>query len=702
MAGVINKIRSKGAIVVTIVGVALASFILSDLFQNAWRVYQGEDTPDVLAKVGDKRIKADEFKFRIDQQEYLAQMNGQPADREQITGQVWDQIINEIIYDKEFEKLGIKVTDAEFKDMVSGPQPDPTAMSIFQNADNMRSVLQQAEKDPNMKFRLQMAERYLIRNRMTTKYNNLLRNGLMVSKAEAKRKKAEESMTANIEYVAVSYSSLADKDFKPTDADYNEVYNQYKEEFRQRNPEAIINYVAIPKSATKRDTMAGYKYLNDLAADFKKSTDDSSYAAGRNRSAQRFDFVYKNRSELDPKEAEILGNAKKDSVYGPILSGKVLKLIKVNNIQKNDTAPFVKIRHILLQPKSPGDTTQAYMDFQALKATVTKENFAMKVMEKSDDQRSKMMGGDLGWYRWGMFGTNTELDKKLKKATKGQIFGAKSAAGYHIVEVLDRSTDGIRLATIGYDMEPGKETMDSLMTIAERLRLEAGNDTAKFNNLAKAKKLVTKQSQPITPGSNFIDGMAGGTIKGLVSWALMKDAGDLFDRTYDSDNMILTGYLVSKVEEGYKPMALVKAQLKDRVMARLKAKKIKEKLAAAAKGKSDMTQIQTAYGSGAFSNTADGVSFASGFITGIGQDPFLVGKIFGLKPNQVSAPIVGKGGVYVVKVISFGEVPATDDKAIEEYRISLQQNRRASFIGKFQQGLREYAQVKDYRFKHGY
>lgn len=705
MAGVINKIRSKGVIVVTIIGLALLSFVLSDLLNKLYTIVQGGDTPDLLANIGGKRIKAIEFKNKVEEQFALAStnqsQNSPPPDRERIASDTWKQLINETLYQSEYDKLGLKVSNAEFDDMLYGPTMDPIAQSVFGSQDQIKQVITMAEKDPTMKFRVQQAEKYIAATRLTNKYNALIKGGVFVSKAEARKKYEEEQKSINFKYLAVNYAAVADKDVKPSDADYNEVYNENKEEFRLKTPEAVINYVQVLKTPTSRDTAKAKEYLIAKRSGFAETKVDSAFAASHNKSSFKFDFSYKNRGDIDPVDAEKIVGAKVDSVIGPFVSGRVMKLIKLSDVTSSDTAPFVKIRHILIQPKgpSPADSLTAFNDFQTLKATVNKDNFTQKVMEKSDDQRSKMSGGEIGWYKWGTFGQNTELDRVLKRAAKGQIVGGKSAAGYHIVEILDRSTEAIRIATIGYDIEAGSETIDSLNALLQVLVSESKGDTVKFGKLAKDKKLVINTSTPLVPGTSMLGSLGGGTIKSLIGWALIKDEGTFFDRIQESDNALVAGYIKYKLDEGYKPMAFVKNQLQERVMAKLKSKKIAEKLNLL-KSKGSLEAIKEAY-QGAFVNNAERVTFASGYVAGLGQDPILVGKAFGLKVNEVSKPIIGKTGVFLVQVTAINEPEKKDEKGMEEYRVSLQANKRNNYIGKVQQGLIDYADVKDYRYKHG-
>ena len=706
MAGVINRIRTKGSLALLIlIGVAMASFILTDVLQRVSDIVRGS-SPTAVGVVAGEEINYNYFKFRVDQATALAQLNQdpnnpQPIDPNRISNDTWAQVVNEIIYQKQYEPLGLKVSKEEYQDMLLGPEPDPQATQMFGDRNSMNQVLQQAEKDGNLKFRIAMAEKYLIENRLRRKYEALVKGGIFVSKAEARRRHQEENTRYTFDFLAVNFAAIADSTMQVSESDFSRFYQENIEEFRQNVPQTAISFINLPKVATRRDSATAFNYLAGLVQEFKKTDNDSIFAVDNNRSDQSFPFEFQQRAELDAETAARIQGITIDSVVGPFLSGNQYKVVKLTDVARRDTAPFLKLRHIFIRPKgnTAQDTFQAQMQAQIQTSLINTDNFAGYVQSLSDDGATKQQGGDLGWYKYGTLGK--KFDAQVKKLQKGQIAAIMSDFGAHIVEVQDRSTEGVRVATIAHDIVPGQQTLDSLMTLAENFRV-AVSDTATFVKKAAEMKLPVTSNQVAQPGSSFIGGIYGTGVKDVIVWALNADVNKVSDRVFETENGMVVAVVNEKLERGYRSLNSVREQIRPRVLAAKKAELIVNRFKTAVKNNADLMQMRNEYGPGAYTNTAADVSFASGYIPGIGSDPLLIGALPGLKVNQVSKPIVGKTGVFVVKITAISEPEKLDDKALEEYRFTQQQNKRNQYLNKVQQGLRAHAEIVDMRYNFGY
>lgn len=709
MAGIINKIRDKGSMVLLVsIVVAMSSFILSDFLTSGLRVWEaGDESRTQIGKVGDRSIAYTEYENMVKYSEQQAQNNSRGEMDEytkaRLAKETWERMIQEILYGKEYESLGIdptKMSEAEMQALLQQPQ----VLQLFGGSfTNVKEAYKQAEtpQGARLKQQLQQIEYELMKSAYQDKYRTLLQSGVFVSKAEAKRKYKNQNEKRNFSFLAVNYSAIPDGEVKPSEEDFNNYYQAHQEEFKQDKTESVVRYVSFPVSATRADSLVAYQYLDAIRADFQKSPDsksDSTFAISRNRSMQKFDFVFKNKSELDKATADRLAKVKEDSVLGPFIEGGAYRLIKVSDFQNNDTMPSCKIRHIELRP-IPGEDTLALLDrAKKLRAEVTKDNFEELVKRESMDERSKGNKGEVGWYKYGMFGK--DVDKAIKKAQAGQILAPiKGPQGYHIIEILDRSTVGLRLATIAHDIEPSKATLDSVKKTLDDL-LSKMPDTASFNKQTSQAKLNAMTSQPLSPEGDYIQGINDISLtREIVRWSLEAKPGTMCPKVFTGNNIFAIAYVKAVYKEPYKLLADVKTEIKQKVMNELKAKKIKEKLDKAKGG--DLEAIKNAYGNGAFVSKAEGVTFEQGNIQGVGSDPILVGKVFGMKANEISKPIVASTGVYVVQLTSVEEAPM-DDKALEQYRGNLTQAARQQFVQNAEKGLRDYYKVKDSRHKFGY
>ena len=78
-------------------------------------------------------------------------------------------------------------------------------------------------------------------------------------------------------------------------------------------------------------------------------------------------------------------------------------------------------------------------------------------------------------------------------------------------------------------------------------------------------------------------------------------------------------------------------------------KKKGEALAERMSGKS-ITQLSSEFDQGTL-DTIRNVNFGTQLLPGIGDEPDVIGRVVGMQVGDVSAPIVGRSGVYVVEVI---------------------------------------------------
>ncbi len=114
-----------------------------------------------------------------------------------------------------------------------------------------------------------------------------------------------------------------------------------------------------------------------------------------------------------------------------------------------------------------------------------------------------------------------------------------------------------------------------------------------------------------------------------------------------------------------------------------------------------MEEIKTAYGAGAFVSNATDITFESQSIPSIGNDPYVIGRICGMKKGTTSKPIVGKNGVYIVQVSEVTEPVALDENSLKGAKKGQAQNGQSQLRNRINQALLKMADVKDERWKAG-
>ena len=124
---IIQGIRDKGAaIVIVVIALSLIGFILMDAKQGANKMFGSNSTN--VGKVNGHDIEQAEFNKRVkDQETQEEQRSGSKVAPDriiQIREQVWNDIINESIFYKEADKLGINFTDKELSVILSSEDKD--------------------------------------------------------------------------------------------------------------------------------------------------------------------------------------------------------------------------------------------------------------------------------------------------------------------------------------------------------------------------------------------------------------------------------------------------------------------------------------------------------------------------------------------------------------------------------------------------
>jgi peptidyl-prolyl cis-trans isomerase D len=720
MAGIINSIRQHVNIVIAAIGVAMVGFILSDVIARL-PFFAGGGIPTNAGVVAGQEIDIKDFQLRVDREKAIREaVNQQPLDdqgRKGVEDEVWRQLVDERLYKKEYATVGLTVTDEELNDMLVGNNLHPLVRQQFQQSgpmdDNtirqqMRSFIKSLNKDKKAAVQAQqfaLFERQLIDMRIREKFQKLLGAPAFVSKAEARRNLQDERTTASIAYFAVNYGSIADSTAKIDEKDLQNYYNVHKEEYLQRESEVVIRYVLFPIAATKADTQAITQDLLNLKASFRNQTtsaEDSTFAYVNSDVDGRTASVTLHPSELDPATQLRVAGLPVDSIVGPYLEGNSMKVTKL--VQRGpDSVMHYKLRHIFMRPKAATAQDSQTVQQQVLQVLSNvgndKDKFIQAASQISEDPQSKPKGGELGWFRYGSFGA--KFDKYLRAANlrPGQIAGpVESEIGYHILYVEEADRTVIRTATISKSLQASDATVRTTERAAEKFLREA-TDAEVFEKMVEKEGYDLRTSNPISGNRTSISGIPDA--KEIVRWALenKRESGEIGPRPFLTEGGFVVTYIYKKLNEGYLPLEEVTERIRPQVINEKKAEMIKAKLATLKYTSFD--QLRTLYGPTAISSQSTNITFNGYSIPGIGSEPAVQGAIFGLKLNQVSSPISGLTGVYLIKLTELN-APKPTDAEVDAYRQSQAGAKRNVYTTRVANAIREDAKVKDNRFFFGF
>jgi peptidyl-prolyl cis-trans isomerase D len=318
-------------------------------------------------------------------------------------------------------------------------------------------------------------------------------------------------------------------------------------------------------------------------------------------------------------------------------------------------------------------------------------SFDEMVMKYSEDPGSKSKGGEYKWFPKG----------QMVKPFENAVFNAKGPGlvptlveteyGFHILKVTDtKSNKKFKLATIEKEIVPS-EGRDKAYNVASNFASTV-KDSSSFRAAAKKDSLPIQKFDNLTAESPYVNNLSNP--RELIQWSLVKGGEGDISPVFQIGEQYVVAILLKQRKEGVAEVDEVKDEVKQKVLAQKKAELIIEKLS---KTQGTMEKKAEAYGPSATVGVANDVTLASGSMQGVGQEPAIVGTVFGLVPGKRTVPLKGDYGVAVLELIKITEAPAVADYST--YKNNLISNRKSSITTDIESAIKEDADIEDNRVK---
>ncbi|MEM6630031.1 MAG: SurA N-terminal domain-containing protein [Bacteroidota bacterium] len=697
----LSRIRNNIGLVAVIIAVALLGFIMTDLFSSMGN--QVNRVPDV-GTIGGESVSIQEFSDRY--QNTLSQYGGalNEAQQANIMDNVWNTLVSEKALDQELDKVGLEISGDELHDMFTGENINPIVRQYFvppgeqPDPTKIQNQLQTIIENPDAIGQFKEFEDYLANQRSKEIYENMLRAGYLGSKAASRNRYIEQNRTVDLELVGINYATVPDSLFDISDSELNAYIGNHSNEYKQEAA-TFIEYVSLPINPTEADTLRAFEEMVKTRPRFTDTPDDSTFMAGLSQTP--YNSSFRNIISLQENLRDSLVNAEQGQVLGPIAFGGLWKLFKVVDTREEEDT-YVKLNHIFIRPvgSDPSDTTEARSEARNLLSQVNAGNFSSMVNEHTQDYVSKRKDGELGW-----IGKNNPYGEAFFEAVQKLPIGTtvrgpfKSTQGFHLVQVVGKTQKEFVLAEVESEIYASSETRNAVFSDINQLANQAQNVLkGDLDSAASAADVQLSRSNPLDESTNQITGLPGG--RKLVLWAIEADKDDFSEITQIGDNFVYAK-VTDKRSKGVQSLAEVRAIVTPKVLNEKKAAYILDKFKGITLGE-DLQAVKDALGDGAFTSNANGISFQSASIPGIGADPYIIGKASKLNVGQLSAPLQGANGVYVLKGVNVQEAVELDDESLATKRDTDASNDKTSILPKFRQALVELANVKDNRHKAGY
>ncbi len=702
---IIQQIRERGAVaVIILIALSLIGFILMDSGRGG---AGGMVSPsDAIATVNGSKISYERFLDQSQQFEQYYQMQGRPVDdmtRQEIYTQAYQNLVDGELVTQELEKLGLMVTEKEFDNILYGENPaeflrreftDP-ATGAF-DAAKARQAMAQLKRSNNAENKAMIENMYLqplMENSVRNKYFSLIQNSVYVPKWLLEKTLADNSSAANMQYVMVPYTSIADSAVQVTDADIIAYAGKRKSEYETKDKTRSIAYVAFNFSANAQDTAAILAELNGLKAEFATTPDPGGFV-NINGSTLSFFDGYNQSSKIQIAQKDSILATGLNAVYGPYADGNNFVLSRVVDVKT--LADSVKARHILVSFADP-QTQQPKLDDAAAKAKADSieglikggADFDALARQLSDDVGSRELGGDLGYFSSGTM--VPEFNDFCFSGKTGDMGIVRTQFGYHLIQIRDQKNFGpaYKVAYLAREIEPSAETINDAMNAANVFASKANNFKS-FEKTVSEDKLNKLLAPDVAENAYQIPGL--GSNRNLVKEIFKADVGDVLEPV-QLDNQFVVVAVTAEQKAGMPSAAklrpLVESMVRNEKKGALLAGRFGKPTSLEELATKEKTQVQR----------ADSISMGTPVIGGAGFEPKVGGYAVGKNNlNKVSEPIVGVNGVYVVKPEAQYAV-ANASQTAESIKTQFIQQQRNSFMYASLQALRQAADLTDKRSK---
>lgn len=563
----LEKIRKRSVLLLVIIGAALVAFIIGD-FLNSGRNIFGDGT--TVAKVDGEKI--DYLAFQQRYSEFTEQnKNASQQDAATVQNQVLGTMIQETLFNEEYDALGIDVTDAElsnymYKQMAMRDQDfaqtlgqlaqslagNEKANALLGNAASQEMMVQSIRKiifNPNQ-FGLTSEQVKAAQDWWLTKENDateqlkqakfgmLFQGAVQANALEIEAMKAQRMNSYDVQMVAIPYASLKDDDYKVSDEEIKAVYNAEKNRFALDEEARLAYYITVPVVPSAADLQKADKFLARV--------DSALHASQGLEGVRQFNELSINERKARQSELASLGMDAKQFADSAAV-GQISKIYTRGDnrtiyrlLSKNSEIDSVKV---VVAPVEGDKKKQdaALADLNAgktvkdVKADTTEIDIfaALQQGAMTDEQKAKLLAASDEYFVLDSTDKGAAICKVIEKKAPKTV--------YNIGEV-------------SFVVDPSKDTRANLLNDLQKFLDKNNTAQAFFDNAAKAEHSYTAMRDVVLSSQAMLGNSVKNSSK-LIHW-LFKDAKEGEVSAIQQDNDVLIVVALAQVyDDGFRPLS---------------------------------------------------------------------------------------------------------------------------------------------------
>ena len=711
----LQKIRSKGVLLVSIIALALFFFVAGDLFRGLESIFQHSNQQ--VGEVDGKSVSIQDYQKMIDDlQTYyeIVQQKSSFSEDElnRIKDEAWQTHVQSQLIQKQCDELGLAVSDEEISEVVRSGYNQMLQVPVFMNQQTGRydystvntflteykKLKDSGSQIPELyekiyKYYL-FAQRQIRDQLLTQKYQVLLSNCFLSNPVEAKQSFEGRASEADLLLAAIPASSVKDDAVTVSDDELKAKYNEEKEKYQQTVETRDIKVIDIQVVASEADKQAAEADLAEAAAKLAAATTNTAAGNAVRQAASLIPYsdVYKTKDAFPNMITANLDSTAVGTVTKPAFDFMTNTYYAYKVLGKTTQPDSVLFRQIGVIGKDEADiASKADSIMTALSNGADFKEIAKKYNQVGDSAwmtsaqfENAALDADNTLYINTLYGMSANETKKLSLENGATLIlqvlqTANPVTKYNVAAVVKE----LRFSDDTYSKEYNKFSS----FVAENTTLEQVEANALKNGYN------VRPIEDITTSAHGIAGIRAtrDALKWVFDDAKVGDISQLYE-CGSNDHLLLVALTgINKV--GYRSMDKVKDLLTNEI-------KQDKKVAQLYETAKNVKNIQEAKKMpNAVVDTIKHVTFsAPSFIPSTGSSEPLIGAVAAKTAKGAFAtPVKGNNGVYLFQVLNKTQTSEKLDEKSEQKSLASTNFRIAT--NAILNTLYLKANVKDNRYK---
>lgn len=660
----LQKIRSKGPLLVIVIGLALFAFIAGD----AWKVLQPHQGKQDVGEVNGEVLSAQDYQKMVDElSEVIKLTNGLNSLTEDqlnnVKDQVWQSYVNNKLIAEQAEKLGLKVTDAEIQSIIDQGTHPLLMQTPFRNPqtgmfdkDMLKKFLvdyanlnasqmpaQYVEYYQKMGAFWQFVEKTLAQSTLAEKYQNLVTKSLISNPVAAEDAFNSRTEQSDLLLAGVPYSSINDSTVQVSDSEIKDRYNEKKEQFKQLVETRDIRYIDVKVVPSDADRKAVEKEVTEYSNQLASTTADFGTFVRSTGSSVNYSDVPVSKSVFPADVASRLDSTNVNEVYGPYYNQTDDSFNAFKLLAKVSSPDSIQFRQI-----------QVYADTEE-KTKILADSIYNALKGGADFAAVAKIYGQTGEATWvnaqswegsELDADNSKFINTLLNQPVNELANLNMGQANLILQVMNKKSmqTKYKVAVVKREVEFSKETYNAAYNKFSQFVAQNTTIDSMVKNAEESGYTLMPRTD-LSSAEHYVGGVR--STREALKWIFAAKPGEVSPLYECGENDHLMVVALDKIHEaGYRDINSVAEMLRAEIRRDKKAEKIMEEM----KKYNSIAQVKGM--KDAVSDSVKHVTFsAPAYISVTRSSEPVIGAVAAkTAANKVSAPIKGNGGVYMIQV----------------------------------------------------